>query len=206
MNISLILANPKPESFCHALAKRAASCCERLGHQVRFHDLYAEGFDPILTEAEIRLRNAQDSLLDAHTREIMEADALVIVHPNWWGQPPAILKGWVDRVMRSGVAYAFETGDNGEGIPHGILKARMGIVLNTSDTPWEREREAFGDPLDLLWSRCILPYCGVKGFARHTYGVVVSSTPEQRQDWLEHAARFVEEALRGSKPIHEVHE
>jgi putative NADPH-quinone reductase len=206
MNISLILANPKVDSFCHALARTTRDLCERLGHQVRFHDLCAEGFDPILTEAEIRFRNSQDPLLEQHAQEITEADALILVHPNWWGQPPAILKGWVDRVMRSGVAYAFDAGDNGEGVPRGLLKAKMGIVLNTSDTPWEREREAFGDPLDLLWGKCILPYCGVKNFARHTYGVVVSSTVEERRDWLKHAERFVEEALQRSKSNHEVHE
>jgi len=195
MITSLILANPKPDSFCHALAEVASKTCIALGHKVRFHDLYAEHFDPLLVEPELRQRISTDPLLEQHAREIVEADAILIVHPNWWGQPPAILKGWVDRVMRSGVAYAFEAGDNGEGVPRGILKARTAIVLNTSDTPIEREREAFGDPLELLWGRCIFPYCGVQGFARHTYGVVANSHLDQRQSWLEHAQRFITEAL-----------
>jgi len=43
-----------------------------------------------------------------HCEEIALVDGIVIVHPNWWGQPPAILKGWVDRVIRPGVAYEFQ--------------------------------------------------------------------------------------------------
>jgi len=46
-----------------------------------------------------------------------EASGIVIVHPNWWGQPPAILKGWVDRVLRPGVAYEFTEGDQGKVSP-----------------------------------------------------------------------------------------
>jgi len=49
--------------------------------------------------------------------KIAIADGIVFVHPDWWGMPPAILKGWIDRVLRSGVTYQFLEGDDGEGIP-----------------------------------------------------------------------------------------
>jgi NAD(P)H dehydrogenase (quinone) len=55
-------------------------------------------------------------VIELHCREIADVDG-IIVHPNWWGQPPAILKGWVDRVLRPGVAYRFLEGDAGEGVP-----------------------------------------------------------------------------------------
>ena len=74
----------------------------------------------------------------------------MIVHPNWWGQPPAILKGWVDRVFRPGIAYRFVEGDAGEGVPIGLLKASAAVVFNTSNTPDARERFAFGDPAAVL--------------------------------------------------------
>ena len=54
-------------------------------------------------------------------------------------QPPAILKGWIDRVMRPGVAYEFLEGDSGEGVPNGLLKAKTALVFNTSNTPEDRE-------------------------------------------------------------------
>jgi len=51
--------------------------------------------------------------IQRHCAEIRQADGLVIVHPNWWGEPPAMLKGWVDRVLRAGVAYDFPPGPQG---------------------------------------------------------------------------------------------
>jgi putative NADPH-quinone reductase len=66
------------------------------------------------------------------------------------------LKGWIDRVIRPGVAYRFVDGDSGEGVPVGLLKAKAALVLNTSNTPDDREQSAFGDPLEVLWKRCIL--------------------------------------------------
>jgi len=77
------------------------------GHQVAFHDLYTEGFDPLLPAIEFAKVAPLPPDIASHCQEIAAADGIVIVHPNWWGQPPAILKGWVDRVLRQGMAYEF---------------------------------------------------------------------------------------------------
>ncbi len=174
----------------------AASTARNLGHEVRFHDLYLEAFEPVMDELELLRRKSDDPVVESHCQEAADADAFIVVHPNWWGQPPAILKGWVDRVLRADVAYRFSEGDAGTGIPRGLLKARKAIVLNTSDTPMERELAAFGDPLDTLWGRCIFRYCGVPEFVHHTYSVVANSTCGERQQWLEHAKHLVDEALK----------
>jgi putative NADPH-quinone reductase len=89
--------------------------------------------------------------------------------------------------LRAGVAYRFEEGDGGEGVPIGLLKAGAAVVLNTSNTPEEREHKAFGDPLDTLWRRCIFDLCGVGTFHRRMFGVIVTSTLEQRRAWIEEA-------------------
>jgi NAD(P)H dehydrogenase (quinone) len=162
------------------------------GHSVRYHDLYAEGFDPVATYEEIPKGAPLDPAIQRYCEEIAEADGIVIVHPNWWGQPPAILKGWVDRVIRVGVAYEFEEGDTGEGAPIGLLKAKVALVFNTSNTPERREAEVFGDPLEGLWKMCIFDLCGVKAFHRKMYRVIVTSTPEQRRAWLEDVERTVQ--------------
>jgi NAD(P)H dehydrogenase (quinone) len=117
----------------------------------------------------------------------------VIVHPNWWGQPPAILKGWIDRVIRVGVAYEFEEGDSGEGVPIGLLKAETALVLNTANTPEERELQVFGDPLERLWRDCVFDLCGVKRFYRKMYRVIVTSTLEQREAWLRDVREIVQQ-------------
>lgn len=185
MKISLILAHPKLGSFNHSIAQAAKNTLEACGHDVAFHDLYQERFDPILPYEEIAKGADVNMVVKKHFSEIALADGIIIVHPNWWGMPPAILKGWVDRVIRPGVAYEFLENDSGEGVPRGLLNARKAIVFNTSNTYREREHQAFGDPLETLWRNCIFGLCGVKDFYRTTYSVVVTSTPAQRRTWLE---------------------
>jgi putative NADPH-quinone reductase len=102
-----------------------------------------------------------------------------------------MMKGWIDRVLRQGVAYEFQAGDGGEGVPVGLLRARTAIVFNTSNTPPEREMEEFGDPLDRLWRKCILEFCGVRNVVRESFSVVITSTPEQRAEWLKSVERIV---------------
>jgi putative NADPH-quinone reductase len=191
MQISLILAHPHPGSFNHAIANTAASELRQLGHSVSFHDLCAERFDPALPAAEIPDGAPLPPAVAAHCREIAAAEGIVIVHPNWWGQPPAILKGWIDRVIRPGVAYRFREGDGGEGVPVGLLRARTAIVFNTSNTPAEREQAAFGDPLDLIWRKCIFGLCGVNDVRRDVFGVVVASSEAERRQWLERVRSLV---------------
>ncbi len=191
MNISVILGHPQPGSFNHAIAETAARALRERGHTVWFHDLYAEGFDPILPYAEIPRGAALPPDIQQHCDEIAAADGIVIVHPNWWGQPPAILKGWVDRVIRPGVAYEFLEGDGGEGVPVGLLKAQAALVFNTANTPEKREIEVFGDPLQLLWKNCIFDLCGVPVFYRKMYRVIVTSTAEERQVWLADVKKIV---------------
>ena len=169
MKILVILAHPDKQSFNHAIANQ---CKERLiekGHSVIFHDLYEEKFDPIISSTEIPSNGKINDLVKKHCDDLVQCDGIIIVHPNWWGQPPAILKGWIDRIIRPGIAYEFEEGDNGEGVPIGLLKAKTGIVLNTSNTSAKRENEIFKDPLETIWRNCIFDFCGVKQFERKMY-------------------------------------
>jgi NAD(P)H dehydrogenase (quinone) len=192
MNISVILAHPDAGSFNHAIARTAVGRLKAGGHHVVYHDLYAENFNPVITAGEIAHDANLTVEIQIHCSEIANADGIVIVHPNWWGQPPAILKGWVDRVLRPGVAYRFLEGDNGEGIPVGLLKAKAVIVFNTANTTPERESSVFSDPLELLWKNCIFGLCGVSDFKREVFAVIVSSSHEQRLKWLKRVEQRID--------------
>ena len=185
MNVSVILGHPNPGSFNHAIAETAVQTLRACGHTDWFHDLYAERFDPLLFHGEFPKGAVLPPEIQQHCDEIAAADGIVIVHPNWWGQPPAILKGWVDRVIRPGVAYEFLEGDSGEGVPVGLLEAQAALVFNTANTSEKRENEVFGDPLQLLWKNCIFDLCGVPTFYRKMYRVIVTSTAEDRRAWLD---------------------
>jgi NAD(P)H dehydrogenase (quinone) len=184
MNVTILLAHPDKNSFNHAIAQTAADELKKNGHVVVVHDLYAEKFDPVLPAEEINGESCLSKELESHCMEIASTDGIIVVHPNWWGQPPALLKGWMDRVLRAGVAYRFMDGDKGEGIPIGLLKAKAAVVFNTSNTFTGREHKVFGDPLETIWRNCIFSLCGVENFYRETFSVIITSTPEQRRDWL----------------------
>lgn len=184
MKISVIFGHPYKDSFNSSIAETVVTTLNNNGHIVMFHDLYQENFNPILPNKELISDITEDDLVLCHQREIKEADGIIIIHPNWWGQPPAILKGWVDRVLRENIAYTFSEGDNGGGLPIGLLKAKVGLVFNTSNTPEERENTVFGDPLQRIWKDCILDFCGVSVFDRLMFRIVADSTSSERISWL----------------------
>ena len=197
MKVLVILGHPQKGSFNHAITQTAVQALRSNNHEVIFHDLYEEKFDPILTYEEIPKDAEVDPIIKQHCQEISEADGVIIVHPNWWGQPPAILKGWVDRVIRAGEAYEFAEGDGGEGVPIGLLTASSVMVFNTSNTPKEREMNVFGDPLERLWKDCIFDLCGIRNFYRRMFEVIVTSSPEQRQSWLNEVRESVNKHFPG---------
>jgi putative NADPH-quinone reductase len=164
---------------------------QRHGCGVRLHDLYAEKFDPVMGGDEFSKTAVLPPQIALHCDEIGEADGIVIVHPNWWSQPPAILKGWVDRALRPGRAYNFVAGPNGEGKPVGLLKARAALVITTANTPQDKEEAFLGDPLGLFWQKVVFGLCGVPNNHRLIFSPVIVSKPEQRAQWLREVEQTV---------------
>lgn len=189
MRISVIVGHPKSGSFSHAIAQVARTTLESSGHNCFYHDLHQEKFDPVITLDEISGNASADPLIEQHCAEVAQADGFVIVHPNWWGQPPAILKGWIDRVMRFGLTYTIPEDDPLNAI--GLLKAKSALVFNTSDTPPEREMDVFGDPLETIWKNCTFGFCGVSTFERQMFGPMLTSSAAQRATWLDEVREIV---------------
>jgi len=186
-----IIAHPSTNSLSHAMAAAAHRVLESRGYVLAAHDLYAEKFDPVQPTGESGNTASSDRLVEQHCAELAGADLILIFHPNWWGQPPAILKGWIDRVFRLNTAYTYADGTGFEGVPVGLLKARCAFVFNTSNTPPERESAVFGDPLEILWRNCVFGLCGVTNFVRRMYGPVAVSTSQDRARWLSEVVALV---------------
>ena len=198
MKASVILAHPYPESFNHAIYRTVCSRLAGLNVVVFKHDLYEEQFNPILTADELGSDNSTDGLVNQYARELLESDSLFFIHPNWWGQPPAILKGYIDRVIRPPHAYDFPPDDAGGGLPIGKLRGKYGVVLNTSNTEKEREDNYFTDPLENIWKRCVFGFCGIEKYYRRMFGIIADSTPEQRNEWLREIEHIVEKVIEDS--------
>lgn len=188
MKVLAILGHQQPGSFCHSIVETALAELHAAGHETVVHDLYQEAFDPVLPAGEIPKTAELPPLIRRHCDEVTAADGYLIVHPNWWGQPPAILKGWLDRVFRQGVAYQFG--------PHGVVELLAGkraLVITTSNTPRADELRLYGDPLENLWKNCVFGMCGVKNFLRRNFESIVMSKPEERAAWLLEVRQLVAE-------------
>ena len=184
MNVSVILAHPAAGSLNHAIADTVVERLRSNGHDVFFHDLYRERFDPILVSAEIPRDAELPDAIAQHCAELARADGIVVVHPNWWGQPPAILTGWVDRVIRPGVAYEFLEGDSGEGVPKGLLKvpSRRGPQYPPTRRP--SARSAFSATRWRRSGRIVSSTSAAfPRFHRRTFSIVVTSSDAERREW-----------------------
>ena len=179
MKILEILCHPRPGSFNHTLASSARDTLSALGHTVLFHDLHGEGFDPVLDSSELSRLYSLDDLVQEHSRQLAEAEGLLIFHPDWWSQPPAMLKGWVDRVFRQGVAYELEGEEGSEKKWKPLLVGKKGLVFCTSDAE-QGERPG---ALESLWKDAILGRCGM---AAQCFVVrdMRGPDPSRRRDWM----------------------
>ncbi|MBJ6372407.1 NAD(P)H-dependent oxidoreductase [Sedimentitalea arenosa] len=139
MRTLVIFAHPSTESYGAALLDTACRALEAAGHDLRVIDLYREDFDPVLREPDWTLyKTAPQELIPdvrAHVEAMEWADSLVLVYPTWMYGPPAILKGWLERVWLPGVAFE---------VPSGMKKRAQGkldnirrfTVITTSGSPW----------------------------------------------------------------------
>lgn len=191
----VVLCHPNPKSYNHAVARTARERLEALGHRVVLHDLYEEGFDPVLRHAELRRRLSFDDLVQRHYHDLEQADGLVVVHPEWWSQPPALLKGWIDRVLMPGVGYEFEGEEFMPKNKVALLGGKRALVLATTDAerPSEDDRPDSVEPLLAAVWRATLSYCGIVDFHFRMLHEMHDLEAADRREWLESVASLVEE-------------
>lgn len=132
----VVLAHPAPGSFNHAIAEHYCSTVQECGQNAKLRDLYELGFDPRLY-ADHRPGQPTNTISGDVAGEmglLREADAIVLVYPIWFGMPPAMIKGYVDRVL----GHALTPKDITKQIPDHLLEGRHFATFSTSATtmPW----------------------------------------------------------------------
>jgi NAD(P)H dehydrogenase (quinone) len=132
MRVVVVVAHPDPDSFNHAIASTAAASLTRAGHAVTVLDLYAEEFRTAMSHDERQAYHSDRPLLDPmaerHAGIVKRAEALVFVYPTWWSTMPAILKGWLERVMVPGVGFVF---DERHHVRRGLTDVRRVVGIST---------------------------------------------------------------------------
>ncbi len=159
MRALLVVAHPLDESFTKAAASRIARTLERRGIEVDLLDLYAEGFDPCLTAAERRsyfTAGYDSSAVATYIERLRRAEKLVLVFPQWWFGVPAILKGFLDRVLVPGAAFEQPSG-GGMPIPR-LGRIDAFYVVSSTGAPWWIAKLYMGDPVRRQIGRGIKPF------------------------------------------------
>lgn len=192
MRILLVYCHPSAESFAAALRDTAIETLTAGGHELRVTDLHAQGFDPVMGEAEWRCYADPDcnrNPVAPHVDDILWAEALLFVYPTWWFGLPAMLKGYLDRVWIPHVTFDIPTETSG-------MRPRMQhigkiAVITTCGASWFVSK-MMGEPgrrtvLRGIRALC-LPRCRVRYLAHYNMD---SSTPESRALYLGKVKRFL---------------
>lgn len=112
MRVLVVFCHPTRSSLIGAALERGVAALEAGPHEVRVCDLYADGFQPVMSADERRAHTAPQIAADlqSYADDLVWAEALVLMYPTWWSGQPAMLKGWIDRLWVGGVAWELPAG------------------------------------------------------------------------------------------------
>lgn len=139
MRALVVYCHPRPESFTAAVRDLVLARLESHGAEIRLLDLYERCFDPVLTAHELDVYEDEDQ----NRRPVAEeaaalewCDTLIFVYPTWWYGLPAMLKGWLDRVMLPGVAFVMPKGEHDTIRPGLQHITRLGVFTTCGASFW----------------------------------------------------------------------
>lgn len=193
MKLLIVLGHPRTASLCGALAGAFAEGARQAGAEVRQLDLATLDFDPDVRSVSPRQQALEGDLQMARDL-IAWAEHLVFVYPTWWGTTPALLKGFLDRVLTEG--FSFKTCEGGTGY-QGLLNGRSAQLITTMDTPPLIHRFIYRQPGRNAMARATLGFCGIRPVRCLVFGSVKDASAQQRQQWLERARRQGQQLKRG---------
>lgn len=183
IRVLVILGHPRNDSLCGALTDAFCEGARVAGTQLRRLDLATLVFDPHVRTPSPNDQPLEDDLSQARDL-VVWADHLVFVYPTWWGGAPALLKGFLDRLMAPG--FAFRTCESGIGY-QGLLTGRSAQLITTMDTPPLIHRLLYREPGRNALARATLGFCGICPVRSLVFGSVKAASPTQRQAWLARA-------------------
>jgi putative NADPH-quinone reductase len=180
MRILIVVGHPQSNSFCNALGSAYREGAETGGHQATLVALHALSFDPILRNGDHLLQPLEPCLQAAHDA-LASCDHLVMIFPLWCGDMPALLKGFIERVLQP---YLIAHRDTEHAMAQSIFQNKTARVVITMGMPVSIYRFWYrGYALKLL-TRNILNFIGIRPVRHTLFGMLGSSKSEQRTRWL----------------------
>ena len=174
----IIYAHPSDESFAKQLVERIKTYSATL-NKVIVRDLYQMKFNPVLTKEE--LSNLKKGIIaedvDKEQELIEEADVISVVYPMWWSSFPAILKGYIDRVLSYGFGY--QAGKDGV---EGLLSGR-GVVLHTSmgNTVTEEDEQDLLPSYTITQGHDVFGFCDMEVMQHFFYPDIMNASKAEKK-------------------------
>ena len=177
--IAIIVGHARTDSFCEALANAYAEGAKAGGHEVELFVTSRMKFDPILHFGYEKEQPLEPDLKAAHDA-IFAAEHLVFVFPLWMGTLPAILKGFLERILISGNVATMKQGKFIK-----PLKGKSARIVMTMGMPGIVYRWYFGAHSLKMLKRNILKFVGISPVRSTIFGYIEGVSAEKRQSWLE---------------------
>ncbi|SMO34907.1 NAD(P)H dehydrogenase (quinone) [Saccharicrinis carchari] len=186
----IVYAHPSSDSFSNKLVNSIKSYSETL-NKVVVRDLYAMGFNPVLTKKELEelKKGVLSEDVDREQAYIEEADIISFVYPLWWASFPAILKGYIDRVFSYGFAYRAGV----DGI-QGQLTGR-GVVMHTSmgnGITKDDEENLLPNFTDTQGHQ-VFGFCDMEVMQHFFYPQIMTATEEEKQGYIDNTIEYYKE-------------
>ncbi len=188
MQVLLVHCHPFERSFCASVSERIRTAFEAQSTALIYHDLYAETPDPVLSGAEIARRYSLDESIQKYSTELVASELVVMIHPDWWSGPPALLKGWIERVFRPGVAYDWQGEEFEEKHHVPLLHGKRLWVFSTTDRQPSQSQNA----IELFWHD-LADYSGMHLEKFVLYAGMRTSGHRERREWLKEIDGFVQD-------------
>ncbi|KWZ65484.1 NAD(P)H-dependent oxidoreductase [Bacillus altitudinis] len=180
MNVLIIYTHPHHNSLNGAFFKEILKGSEENPNvqEVRIIDLYQDKFDPVLIFHEEKKRRDmhKDPEIQEYQEKIKWADNIVFVYPIWWGRPPAMLLGFIDRMFAANFAYR----QTGGLLPEGLLKGKRAVCVSTMQGPTHYPFFFLQNAHKVLMKRALLQYVGIKPVKFFEFGMMES--PKGKHD------------------------
>jgi putative NADPH-quinone reductase len=183
--------DPSPDRLCRALASAYAAAAEKAGHSVRKIDLAPLDFPMLRTMQEFEHGEIPEGLKEAG-EAVVWAEHFVFVFPLWLGTAPALLKAFLEQVMRPGTAFAYPA--KGEGFAKSLLRGRSARLVVTMGMPAAVYRIWFLSHGIAGMRRGILNFVGIRPVRETLFGMVASASDAKRAKWLRQMERLGERA------------
>ncbi|RCX17765.1 NAD(P)H dehydrogenase (quinone) [Fontibacillus phaseoli] len=181
MNLLVIYTHPNHKSLNYAFLQKVLEGSGENSRvsEIQVLDLYEEQFDPVLVFHEHKRRRDMhaDPALEKYRNQLKWADKIVFVYPIWWGRPPAMLMGYIDKMFASGFAYR----DNGKLLPEGLLKGKSVVCVSTMKGPAHYPLYWLNNAHKALMRKALFQYVGIRKIKFFEFGNMERRNGKQKE-------------------------